>query len=622
MTNLETLQSLFNNRAFVIPDYQRGYAWETEQRTDLLSDLEDLAQMDAGKIHYTGTLVLHDGKHKPAQILSTQYKVSDIVDGQQRLTTLIILLLSVSRALESLSDSDEVKEMAKELRTSYIKRSSSQNTLHRLTLHGDTNHFFKDHIISDMPHPNPTVPAQSNLLAARTQFEAYLKKKTDLLSDEAAKIAFLGNFAYRITNRLGFVLYEVESEAEVGVMFEVMNARGRPLTQLEKVKNYLLYLVSRTSTGDALHQLSEQVNQTWSALLVTLSEAGGQADEDQFMRYHWAIYPGAAWFENNQPARTFKIHTAVKNTINLRDGKKPDAITADITQYLQSLRSLVVSYRDVMNPMHPQAFIAVNSGNANEKERLLELAQTVWRTGRTATVLPILMAAHHTMSGNVQQLLEIFRLCEVFTFRLGAVQKRADTGETYAYSLAQEMMKGNISFPDVVQKMNNLILLYCTDTQLKTTLLDTERNFYAWSGLRFFLYEYEKYLTQAAKLHFVVDWDSFYSQAKEKTVEHILPQGEHTGNVSYWSGLFTADEMASYRNRLGNLCLTNWNSSYSNKPFPEKRGTTASHKDDKVYQNSPWQNERELCDETDWTKDTIAARQEKLAQFALTRWHV
>ena len=630
MTNLETLQSLFNNRAFVIPDYQRGYAWETEQRSDLLSDLEDLAQMDAGKIHYTGTLVVHNGKHAPQQVLTQQYQVCDIVDGQQRLTSLLILLLSVSRALDTISDAPEIKEATQDLRTSYIKRTSLQNTLYRLTLNGDTNLFFKDHIIGDepMPNPNPATAAQVNLLAAQTQFDNYLKKETDALPDEAARIMFLLNFANRITNRLGFVLYEVETEAEVGVMFEVMNARGRQLTDLEMVKNYLLYLVSRVCSGEALGQLSGDVNQTWITLLKTLSETGSQGSEDQFMRYHWAIYPSAKWEDGDNRARTSDIHKALKKTLNLRDAQKTPADTAQgIKDYLQSLRSLVVSYRDIQNPSHPNAFVGV-SGTPSEKERLVETARTLRRTGRNATVLPVLMAAHHTLSQNASEMQEIFRLCETFAFRLGAVERKASTGETRTCWLAAQMMpgktpsnpNGQISFADAQQGLQWIIGYYCSDYQLQTALCDPDRDFYAWNGLKFFLYEYEKHLTRAAKLHFVIDIAAFFRRPKEDTIEHILPQG--ASNVPYWSGLFTSDEMASYRNRLGNLCLTNWNGSYSNKPFPEKRGTPSSAQNDKVYQNSTWQNERELCHETDWTKNAITSRQEKLAQFALTRWHI
>jgi len=99
MTNLDSLQSVFKNRAFVIPDYQRGYAWEREQRQDLLNDLEDLEQIEAGKIHYTGTLVLHKGLRGAVKTPGQTFEVVDIVDGQQRLTTLVILLHTIAQTL-------------------------------------------------------------------------------------------------------------------------------------------------------------------------------------------------------------------------------------------------------------------------------------------------------------------------------------------------------------------------------------------------------------------------------------------------------------------------------------------------------------------------------------------
>ena len=111
MTQLETLQALFKNRAFVIPDYQRGYAWEKDQRQDLLNDLEDLHQVGQDKVHYTGTVVLHRGAHESKSISGAIYDIVDIVDGQQRITTLIVLLHCVITALAAVED-EESQETA------------------------------------------------------------------------------------------------------------------------------------------------------------------------------------------------------------------------------------------------------------------------------------------------------------------------------------------------------------------------------------------------------------------------------------------------------------------------------------------------------------------------------
>src|SRR5438876_8982200 len=90
MNNVFSLQKTFEGKVFTIPDYQRGYAWEEQHLLDLWEDIEFLA---SGKKHYTGNLVLQrrDGETVQAED-GSRNEVFEIVDGQQRLTTLVILL--------------------------------------------------------------------------------------------------------------------------------------------------------------------------------------------------------------------------------------------------------------------------------------------------------------------------------------------------------------------------------------------------------------------------------------------------------------------------------------------------------------------------------------------------
>ena len=91
MNNTLSPQELFNNRTFQIPDYQRGYAWEEQQVEEFLDDLELLT---SARHHYAGTIVLNppsEPKTKEDEE-GTSYHEVDIVDGQQRLTTIILLL--------------------------------------------------------------------------------------------------------------------------------------------------------------------------------------------------------------------------------------------------------------------------------------------------------------------------------------------------------------------------------------------------------------------------------------------------------------------------------------------------------------------------------------------------
>ena len=615
MVELETLQDVFQNRAFRIPDFQRNYAWEPDQRRDLWEDLEDLERLaQPAKMHYTGTLVFHKGQNAPVTILGQTLQVLDIVDGQQRLTSLVILLCCIIDRLDALGI-EEATDTAKNLRKGYI-----ENKIQRLVLNGDANQFFLDHILNGSPAATSASPAHCNLVNAKNEFIAYLASRKVIPDSPEAVLADLAGLVSRVTNQLGFVVYEVESEAEVGVMFEVMNARGKPLTQLEKVKNYILYIGSKIAESPAdLHVLTEEVNKTWQIVLRACFDARPEADEDQFLRYHWAIYPGDNWYEEKRRDKTFDIHKAVKKTFNLRRGFSVPELYAMIRKYLESLRIASNAYRDLLNPSLPNSFQCAQTN----RDGLVEQAQKLQRLGRSATVMPLLIASYvrFGQEGN-GDLQEVMRLAEVFSFRLTVLQKYANTGQSKAYDAAAEIMAGALTAPAAVARIKETIENYCTDAKLETELLDKEENFYDWDGIRYFLYEYEEYLLLQRHQRLLVNWEQFYRRRKEDTIEHVLPKGENTLSVAYWKSRFNHDQWRVNCHRLGNLTLTSWNGSYQNKGFDDKRGNPSTPLDAHVYRNSAWLMERELAGSDEWTESSIDDRQKKLASFALDRWRL
>jgi uncharacterized protein with ParB-like and HNH nuclease domain len=152
---LKQLQDVFLRSAFVVPDYQRGYAWSDEHREDLLSDLRDLDALSIERMHYTGTLVLHRGRHAPKQLLGKTIDVLDVVDGQQRLTSLMILLSVIARRFHSFATEDAV-ERARNLREVFV----AYRDLQKLTPNGGAAPFFRDHVIGDTPNPAPASPPE------------------------------------------------------------------------------------------------------------------------------------------------------------------------------------------------------------------------------------------------------------------------------------------------------------------------------------------------------------------------------------------------------------------------------------------------------------------------------
>ncbi len=610
---LKDLRSIFVSRLFEIPDYQRGYAWATHHRRDLLNDLRDLAALDATKRHFTGTLVLHRGRHPSRRVLGRTLDVVDIVDGQQRLTTLVVLVSVIVRRLRALG-SDDALGLARDLSDTYLVLQG----MPRLTPHGDTAEFFRDHILGELANPAPRSPPAHELLAARTEFEVFVDKRLGGL-DDAAKYASLDDLATLLQTRLGFVLFEVDDEADVGVMFEVMNARGKRLTQFELVKNYLLFAAAKVSSGEALRRLTQVVNQTWSEVVRVLDEAGLSADDDTLLRYHWYIWPNAKGLDGESLWKTHELHRAVKTTIPVSLGE--EAVVARVQEYARDLKVAVRAFAALLNPRLPSAFAFAGPA----QEALQEAARRVDRMGRRAVVMPMLMASVLTYGGDPTALEEILRLTEVFVFRLLVRGMKSNTGESALMQLAWQIRTAGLTSTAVQAKLKELIGYYAPDASVRAALLvrdgsTPEGNYYERSALPHLLYEYERELVTRMGQKFMVDWGVFYRSWHDST-EHILPQGERCLTDPYWKARFTADAHRRNRHRLGNLVLTAWNWHYSDHDFDRKCGPVGVASTERVYRNG-YESERELAAEPTWDEAAIDRRQQRIADFALRRWAV
>ncbi len=258
------IQEVFNNRFFVVPDYQRGYAWEKQQCLDLLEDLELLPEKLQ---HYTGTFVFHPNGGTVQDEEGETYEGFDIVDGQQRLTSIVILLAVIGNFFEL----DEANSMlSKGIEKKYIKatRSVDGNPFFKLTLNKDCRDFFQNDILGEPGVAGRTILSHHRLAEAKETFEAFLHQKKKSLDIQF--FPWLKDFRSKIVNRLRVGMHKVDSSAEVGVIFEVMNNRGKDLTELEKVKNYFLYLTTKIAFEkedgkELIDGLVDKINSTWSS---------------------------------------------------------------------------------------------------------------------------------------------------------------------------------------------------------------------------------------------------------------------------------------------------------------------------------------------------------------------
>lgn len=274
----KSLRNIFGESVFIIPDYQRGYSWQTQQLDDLWGDIECLSNT---KKHYTGTITIKksDSDHTP-------YTSYEVVDGQQRLTTLFILIsqiISISKKKDLLSISGEKLSL---LHHKFIKPNLDGNGfLFLQNSSEEKNRFFQNLIEEKLTQQSKTNANlyERNLVAARLYFFNKLKNLTHGKIEEVLN---------KITRKFVFTITEVSGDFEVCAMFESINYRGKKITVFEGLKNRLIYICELISIETATNHIKEDINKTWSYAYNNLGLGENILDEDEFLLHHATLYFG------------------------------------------------------------------------------------------------------------------------------------------------------------------------------------------------------------------------------------------------------------------------------------------------------------------------------------------
>ena len=604
-----SLKDLFYRRVFQIPDYQRSYSWEHQQVQEFLEDLEFLP---SNKHHYTGTIVIH-GADSSTDLMDDEgdsYERVDIVDGQQRLTTIILLLDGIRKLLESCSKKS--KKLSRGIRKNYISACDMNGQpLYRLSLNSDTDYFFRKNILSDQPGvEGPRIASHIRLNDAKGQIHKYL----DVLSNTGSadsETALTGLYT-KITRQLRFTLYEVDSQAEVGVIFEVMNDRGKPLTNLEKVKNYLLHVSAKLPFPNDLYAA---VNDAWGEIFRQMMAADltSGADEDGFLRAHWIAY-------YNPQSRNWSGSKSVKDRFDVRRFVGLERrLLSELQGYAEGLRASCTSYCDACRPGRTDAFAAF-ADEPKVQQDIMQWSAKLVRVGVMAPLLPLLLSVRKRWSDKPDRYLELLRLFEAFAFRTyGLLSYRADAGQSNLFHLSHQVAAGQCDFASLRREVKSLVRYWDDDGGFGERLdYRKTRNWYKWKALRYFLYEYEIHLAAGRRATPKVSWEDLQKSKYLESIEHVLPQTIE--DQEYWTKRFTSKEHTQYMHDIGNLTLTRHNSYYSNISFPRKRGS--AEQESPCYANSPLFVERELVKEKKWNVKSIKRRRRRLCKWAKSRWKV
>jgi len=262
----QTFQELFSNGVkYIVPRFQRDYAWTQEQWEDLWADIETLAEEH---YHYMGYIVLQrKEKHS-----------FEVIDGQQRLVTSTLIILTAMKKIQDLinddKDAENNKERLKELSSRFIgaKDIVSLKVSSKLSLNRNNNHFYKN-ICSKLVAPNSRGLTATNKLLKKC-FDFFNKKKMGTTGSEIAA------FVEQLTSGMMFTKIVVQDDLNAYKVFETLNARGVQLSTPDLLKNYIFSVI--TIKNDVPDEELNDLDEDWSAIVSQL----GENNFTDFIRYH------------------------------------------------------------------------------------------------------------------------------------------------------------------------------------------------------------------------------------------------------------------------------------------------------------------------------------------------
>ena len=617
---LISISEIFNNRFFRVPDFQRGYSWEWAQLHDFWNDLINLKDE---KIHYTGLLTVEQVNKKEVSdiekwkddswLIDSGLTPYYVIDGQQRITTVCIL---INEILNLVGDSDinyndknywnskflykEYKDIYKSYIFGYEKDDPSDE-------------FFKTKILGQASSSSDKFPEQTLYTSNLEYSKNFFKEKLELL--DSVKIE---NIFKKVTNKLKFNFYEIDDELDVHVTFETMNNRGKKLSNLELLKNRLIYLTTLFDDEDEKRRVRKDINETWKTIYEYLGKNKEiPLSDDDFLKNHWIMY-----FEYSRKESNIYAYYLLNSKFTTQNIHNKSLTVVDIKEYIDSLSESIKSWFHVLNPSF-----------SDYNEDIKEFFQKLTRVGFGAFP-PLLMAVLNKEKSN-NKILETLKSCERFSFLIFHVTKRqSNTKNSHFYRQARRYYFDEITVDTLKSDIDWSIDGeddddYYGELDLEkfvihvTDLYKKNNGFYSWTGIRYFLYEYELFLKDNASGNIKISWEDYDKRKKENTIEHIYPQSPKDSCWDNALDQYNKKGKEILLHNLGNLLLLaqSKNSELQNFCFSYKVKHKNKNGNDTGFFNGSY-SEINVSNYSTWTATEIIKRGEEMLAFMEKRWGI
>ena len=501
-----SLAQLLNRRLFEIPDYQRAYSWTSRERRDLFDDIENIYLKGNEESHFMATIVCL--RRRRVHLGTDEYDQLDVVDGQQRLTTIILILNAIKLALDS---KEKEKRVFREISELLVKMEGDNLLL--LQTNHDSSHHFSDFLREGNAEP----PEQGRTLADRELLTAVSDCRSFVEDWIRNDRDLLGLYAC-VKNRLSFILHEISDEKLVFTVFEVLNSRGMEISWLDRLKSILMGKAFELKNKNRDRLISD-LHTIWRDIYAQIGLQQGLSTE--------ALRFAATLYQSNMPYRPLSERDAVDEfRSKAQDAKSIRNIANWVLKVTRACDKVISNRRQ-------------NSVTRISQARLLAVAIHLSNMRETSQ----------------RKLLSQW---EKVSFRIyGMMGRDARTGVGDYVRLAWRIQNEDLTATEVRSDIKSIGEQFPI-----SEAVDALRNTNCYEGwqeeLRYFMFRYEEYLTRKEEQNFQNEqWERIWEASPSKSIEHIIPQSKASDDIMHM---------------LGNLMILppNLNAKLQDKPSRQK----------------------------------------------------
>ncbi|MDQ7910743.1 DUF262 domain-containing HNH endonuclease family protein [Phytohabitans sp. ZYX-F-186] len=550
------MANLLGGAFYKIPRFQRPYSWDRSNVEEFWTDV-----VESEGDYFIGSMVVYTSGGSGA---------FGLVDGQQRLTTITLLLAALRNAFRDL----EADKEATGLQTMIERVDAQGNT--RFVLQTETSHPFLQARVQAMPgsahKEQPAKPEEKaiesafQLLRARVRAVVTSIDSNPTIAEakrKATKVMELKKLRDKILG-LTVVLVEVDNEDDATMIFQTMNSRGKDLEVSDLVKSHVFALLKPTNVD------LDQIRDRWNGILDSFAKSSADISMNRFLLHSWLSRQD--YVGEKQLFRSVKAQVKSNNAQEFLD-----SLITDGELYRQAQEP---SYRDWKKPQLPV------------KHALGALS--LFRMRQPLPMILSLLRAYEADEIKLKTLIKAVRALEGYHFVATAVANQPSSGGvSRMYSAAARALVNAKNADARVQAIDELL------DKLRTRLpsyAEFEASFLELKSSKLFPLQAPLVRYALIRLHIAQSLSAPPVDYDQMTVEHIAPQGGKKVDVR------PADAA-----RIGNLILVSneLNDELGDKPFASKRTILARAK-----------MEPDITAESQWTAKEIEERAKRLATLA------